>query len=138
MNILHLNLKKRWFDMIRSGQKKEEYREIKWYWAQRLVYFKKGMEWSVIDEFLGDLQNPCKRHRDLAELIEYFNVEFRDFDIIRFKNGFKRPDGTPAPTFDIELKGITVKQGKQAWGAEKGKFYFTLKLGEIDPSWAQE
>lgn len=29
---LHLNLKKKWFDMIASGEKKEEYRDIKPYW----------------------------------------------------------------------------------------------------------
>lgn len=37
MNILHLTLKKQWFDMIASGQKKEEYREIKPYWEKRLI-----------------------------------------------------------------------------------------------------
>lgn len=30
--ILHLNLTKKWFDMIESGEKKEEYREMKPYW----------------------------------------------------------------------------------------------------------
>lgn len=35
--ILHLTLKKKWFDMILSGIKKEEYREIKPYWIKRLV-----------------------------------------------------------------------------------------------------
>lgn len=35
--ILHLTLKKKWFDMILSGEKKEEYREIKPYWDYRLV-----------------------------------------------------------------------------------------------------
>jgi hypothetical protein len=35
-NILHLTLKKKWFDMIASGEKREEYREIKAYWADRL------------------------------------------------------------------------------------------------------
>ncbi len=34
--ILHLTLKKKWFDMIRSGIKIEEYREIKPYWNKRL------------------------------------------------------------------------------------------------------
>ncbi len=34
--ILHLTLKKKWFDMILSGEKKEEYREIKPYWDKRL------------------------------------------------------------------------------------------------------
>ena len=36
MKVLHLTLKKKWFDMILSGKKKEEYREIKPYWAARL------------------------------------------------------------------------------------------------------
>lgn len=36
MNILHLTLKKRWFDMITSGEKTEEYREIKPHWDARL------------------------------------------------------------------------------------------------------
>lgn len=36
MNIIHLTLKKKWFDMIASGEKLEEYREIKPYWEKRL------------------------------------------------------------------------------------------------------
>ena len=35
-NILNLTLKKEWFDMIASGEKTEEYREIKPYWKNRL------------------------------------------------------------------------------------------------------
>jgi len=35
--ILHLTLKKRWFDLISSGVKKEEYRELKPYWHKRLL-----------------------------------------------------------------------------------------------------
>lgn len=37
MNILHLTLKKQWYDMIESGIKKEEYREMKPYWHKRLL-----------------------------------------------------------------------------------------------------
>ena len=40
MNTLHLTLKKKWFDMILSGEKTEEYREIKPYWTKRF-YSKK-------------------------------------------------------------------------------------------------
>ena len=36
MKSLHLTLCKKWFDMIKSGIKKEEYREIKPYWETRL------------------------------------------------------------------------------------------------------
>lgn len=39
-NTLHLTIKKKWFDMILSGKKTEEYRDIKPYWANRF-YSKK-------------------------------------------------------------------------------------------------
>ena len=34
MKYLQLTLKKKWFDLILSGEKKEEYREIKPYWEK--------------------------------------------------------------------------------------------------------
>lgn len=47
--VLHLTLKRRWFDMIASGVKREEYREMKPYWHKRLagqrfdaVHFRNG------------------------------------------------------------------------------------------------
>lgn len=40
MNTLHLTLKRKWFDMILLENKKEEYREIKPYWTNR-IYAKK-------------------------------------------------------------------------------------------------
>lgn len=33
--MLILPIKKKWFDMIKSGEKKEDYREIKPYWTTR-------------------------------------------------------------------------------------------------------
>ena|SRR5680860_1243892 len=36
MKTLHLVLKKKWFDMILSGEKKEEYRTLSQYWNLRL------------------------------------------------------------------------------------------------------
>ena len=36
MNILHLTLKKQWFDLILSGEKTTEYRDVKPYWITRL------------------------------------------------------------------------------------------------------
>ena len=35
--ILHLVLKRKWWDMISIGEKKEEYREICDYWIKRLI-----------------------------------------------------------------------------------------------------
>ena len=39
--ILFLTIKRKWFEMIVSGQKKEEYREIKDYWNKRMEYHHK-------------------------------------------------------------------------------------------------
>lgn len=42
MKILHLPLKAKWYEMIESGVKTEEYRELKTYWVKRLtcLYYK--------------------------------------------------------------------------------------------------
>lgn len=48
IRILHLTLKKKWFDLIAAGKKKTEYREIKPYWEKRLnkdydeIHFRNG------------------------------------------------------------------------------------------------
>ena len=42
--ILYLPLKKKWYEMIESGEKPEEYREDKRYWRRRLY---KGVDWST-------------------------------------------------------------------------------------------
>lgn len=44
MNILHLPLKREWYDMIASGEKPEEYREINAYWLPRLVDLSKSID----------------------------------------------------------------------------------------------
>lgn len=62
--VLHLTLKKKWFDMIASGKKKEEYRELKTYWLVRL---KRGAKTSITQ---GD---------------------FILFDYIHFTDGYNRP-----------------------------------------------
>ena len=38
MDTLKLILKRNWFEMIKSGDKKEEYREITPYYLNRLLY----------------------------------------------------------------------------------------------------
>ena len=43
--MLTLPIKKQWFDMILSGEKKEEYREIKPYYASRFLHV---WQWNLI------------------------------------------------------------------------------------------
>jgi ribosomal protein S27E len=49
MKVLHLTLHKKWYDLILSGKKTEEYRDVKEYWIKRLsgqtfdvIHFKNG------------------------------------------------------------------------------------------------
>lgn len=51
----------------------------------------------------------------------------KKYDRIIFRNGY----ATNAPQFTIKLKSITQGIGKSEWGAEEGKTYFVLSLGEI-------
>ena len=37
MKILHLSLKAKWYRMIESGEKPEEYRDMIPYWAKHLI-----------------------------------------------------------------------------------------------------
>ena len=95
MKVLHRNLKKKWFDMILSGEKKQEYRDLKPYWKKRLLYS--------------------------------FHLLYREFDVIIFKNGYKKD----APTMTVKCKGIVRDFGYKKWGAEKDKQYFVISLGKI-------
>lgn len=123
---LHLNLKKKWFDMILSGEKTEEYRDIKMFWLLRLIYFKDETESQVLDEILCDMKNPC-RHSSYSELMEYFNIKFREYDSIIFSNGYSKD----RPQFEIELKKIFISNGHKNWGAIGMTNYFVLELGNI-------
>lgn len=101
---LHLNLIRKWFDMIKSGEKKEEYREQKDYWSKRLI-----ANYEQLNEEGGGL------------------VWFKSFDTITFSNGYSKD----RDQFEIELERITTGEGNSDWGAIPGKKYFVLKLGEI-------
>ena len=122
---LPLTIKKQWFDLIRSGEKTEEYREIKDFWCRRLLTFGEELEGGVFDEMMGDLARPGWRHDGVLDAMGYFGVSFKEYDAIEFRNGYS----PTSPRFIAQLKGIEIKQGIEAWGAEKDKFYFVLTLG---------
>jgi len=54
--VLHLTLNKKWFDMIASGEKKEEYRAIKTYWASRIA----SKSYNMV-EFVNGYGKNCPR-----------------------------------------------------------------------------
>jgi len=126
MNILHLTLKKQWFDMILSGEKKEEYRVLKPYWLNRLYYnddkdlYANDYAEEVTTE-LGSFN-----YSD-AELEMWSGWKKHNFDKIIFTNGYAKQ----APRIEIECLGLEVREGKAEWGAEPEVKYFVLKLGDM-------
>ncbi len=119
MKTLHLNLKKIWFDMILSSEKKEEYREITTYWINRLFNWRNESNWDIND-FLREFEY----HQNELCFIEKHS---KQFETITFSNGMT----PPVPRFVIELKDFEIREGKQEWGAEPGIKYFVLELGKI-------
>ncbi|WP_435263028.1 hypothetical protein [Tenacibaculum sp. nBUS_03] len=100
-NTIHLNLKRKWFEMILNGEKKQEYREIKPFWDKRF--------WHLFPQVIkGETYLPI-------------------VDTITFSNGYAKD----RPQFVIELLGLEKSTGKQEWGAEKGIEYYVFQLGKI-------
>lgn len=50
MEILHLTLLKKWFDLIAKGEKKQEYRAWNNYWQTRLISEEEPGGFKVFDE----------------------------------------------------------------------------------------
>ena len=107
--MLTLPIKKKWFDMILSGEKKEEYREIKPYYITRFV------------KWLGF---PKTEEKTVLELMrEKESIKPRE---IAFRNGYS----ADSPSF-IAKCTIKIGMGREEWGAEKGTVYFILTIHEI-------
>lgn len=107
MKILHLVLKGKWYDMIQSGEKKEEYREIRPYWMSRLTMcYGKG--------FRDCKYRKCFEKKCLFE---------RHFDAICFHRGYT------SQTMLFKLEEITIGKGNPDWGAPDYEV-FILKLGQ--------
>lgn len=84
---LHLVLRHKWFDMIKSGDKLEEYRDL-------TDYYRKKIDGS---------------HTNVVFHKGYTN------EIIRKK-----------------ILSVSIGEGYEAWGAEKGKRYFCIRFGQKD------
>lgn len=108
---LHLSLKKEWFDMIKSGEKKEEYREMTQYWKKRL---------TTIDE---------NKNKINSLVMTGQSIPMKDFKSVHFTLGYPKRDDKEK-NMEFEFKGIEIRYGKKEWGAEEGKIYFVIKLGE--------
>lgn len=127
---LRLPLKRKWFDMTKSGVKTEDYREINDYWGRRLLRLDEETEFGIWIELLEDLANSERKHRDIQECLSFFGASFEKFDHNILTLGYPRKDNADHVVI-FKHAGIEIRQGNPDWGAEPGKIYFVIKHGEI-------
>lgn len=111
METLHLTLKKKWFDLILSGEKKEEYREIKDYWWKRLCTVG-AVKYSMATIFNNG---------------EQVDSLFKDYTKIVFRNGYSKN----APEIHVKCLGICTGVARPEWSDNWNGKVFIIKLGQI-------
>ena len=125
---LHLVLKRKWWDMIASGEKKEEYRDFSSFYIKRLCdnpcFDKDGQligrepikDWTI---------SACSRYGiSLRNALDIGKMLFKDFTYVCFHLGYTNT------TMMFKILSISINIGKSEWGAEQNKEYFVIKLGE--------
>ncbi len=125
---LQMSLKKKWFEMTKSGEKTEDYREINPYWVSRFFYIDKTK--SDILEFIEYLRNPSyyKMPRDIYMSKNGFTC--KEFETNTMTLGYPKK-GDAERTLILNHKGIEIRTGNPEWGAEPNKLYFVIKHGEM-------
>lgn len=107
--MLVLPIKKKWFDMIASGDKEEEYREIKPYWTSR---FMKALEIPK-----SGIENA---HKLLARRGKTKDIE------VMFRNGYSKD----SPVLFATVR-LSIGYGNPEWGAVPCKNYYRLHIKEV-------
>lgn len=109
---LDLVLKVRWYEMIESGEKREEYRKIGDYWSKRLIVL------PDTEKRADGVSMPQN-----GDVLNNTGAAFRKFAFVRFHRAYT------STTMTFVLDGIEIGEGNPEWGAIPGQKYFVIKLG---------
>lgn len=111
---LTMSLDKKWFDMIVSGEKREEYRAIKKHWISRLV------------------KPELRKHEPDALIqmassgVDIFNNKI---DYVEARNGYS----SESPCVRWNHKGLSIGLPKKEWcePEDRNKLVFILSIGDL-------
>ena len=101
-DVLNLVVSKEWFDMIVAGEKTEEYRVIKPYWASRLVNQQPESGEVLFDEFGGYCRVIGK-------------LEYKPYTYVRFFNGYAKN----RPWIEKKIESISIGKPKKGLCPDK-------------------
>ena len=110
MKTLYLNVEKEFFDMYKTGIKKEDYRAIKKYWVHRLIDLAKSK----------DAENGNTPIR----------LTVKVYDFVQIKNGYQKN----APTLLFKWEGTDIGLPNPEWIGNKfdrEKHVFRIKIGKL-------
>lgn len=132
---LVLPIKKKWFDMIASGEKKEEYRDIRFHWCSRIFNWLSPFEiqqFYVRYESFRDAFFYCYGYKHTPRkaiecLYHKGNIEYKNIDKVLLINGY----GKNAPRITVRCLGIEIGNAKPEWSDNWQGDVFIIKLGEI-------
>lgn len=103
--------------MILSGEKTEEYRELK---PSMVSLFFDYKDLGVTREkFIYILENDPNNAACWSTL--------KEFKSVTFSNGYSKT----RPQYEIEFHSLDYRKGNKNWGAESDKRYIVLELAEI-------
>lgn len=105
-----LPIKKMWFDMVKSGEKLEEYREIKPYYTSR---------------FLNELGFPKTEQESVMELLRQMEAK-KPFTVL-FRNGYSKS----SPSFTAQCY-LSIARGKEKWGGVPQTDYYVLRIASME------
>ena len=110
--VLNLSVSKEWFDKIVSGEKDEEYREIKGYWSNRLFCEERcNIEGCYL----------CESHLAIR-----LKSQYKGYTHVLFINGY----GKNRPRVEKKIVSITIGKSKKGLCPDKwlGKEFFVIKF----------
>ena len=126
--VLVLPLKEKWYRMIESGIKTEEYRELTPYWCNRILYdCPLGIDgyWNNV---LGNSEYFNKEH-PYVTLHHILIGEYgtRGYTHVEFTLGYPKKGDTSRRMLK-EIDSIKVGKGNPEWGAPEDKEVFIIKI----------
>ena len=121
---LHLFLKSKWFEMIESGEKTEEYRETKQYWLKRILGVSTPSEYRKTKQYwLKRILGVSTPSLPVLNLIARLISKQSKYERVCFHRGYTNR------TMIFEIKDVSIGIGKAPWGAPVDKEVIIIKLG---------
>lgn len=101
--------------MIASGEKTEEYREIKGFWLNRLLLIKDEGGWKYRKLHVGKFNAILIDYITIKQGIDIGTLKVAPFTHVLFRNGYHKD----SPQIEKEIENITIGKPKRGMCPEE-------------------